>query len=349
MTVYLVDLESIPTRYTCQWKSYLPSILSNAGYNVEIISGPDDLPDNTTPGMFLNFSATNIYKAEQVRKIAMLFSDGVVSDNDYFLFADAWHPGVINLKYMADLFNIRIQIGGLWHAGSYDPADGLGMRIGNKPWVRNAEASMFYCYDDNFFASRFHINLFKKSFEVHADAHEKSIKRVGWPMEYLEKVIYTGEKENLIVFPHRLSEEKNVDIFRDLSTHPSLSSYEFVVCQDKKLTKKEYHSILARAKIVFSANLQETLGIGVYEGVLAGAIPIVPDRLSYTEMYFPAFRYPSDWTISYHHYEKNKKKLVNFIKEKLENYDSIERAIYDQKQYLTRNYFSSSGIIRTLR
>ena len=31
-------------------------------------------------------------------------------------------------------------------------------------------------------------------------------------------------------------------------------------------------------------NLQETLGISWYEGVLVDVIPMVPDRLSYSEM-----------------------------------------------------------------
>jgi hypothetical protein len=52
-----------------------------------------------------------------------------------------------------------------------------------------------------------------------------------------------------------------------------------------KLTKEEYHTLLGESKMVFSANLQETLGISCYEGAVVGAIPLVPDRLSYTEMY----------------------------------------------------------------
>jgi hypothetical protein len=54
MTVYIVDLESIPTRYTCQWKTHLPALIKKHGHEVVVISGPDDLPNNTTPGMFLN-------------------------------------------------------------------------------------------------------------------------------------------------------------------------------------------------------------------------------------------------------------------------------------------------------
>ena len=49
--------------------------------------------------------------------------------------------------------------------------------------------------------------------------------------------------------------------------------YELIVCADKTLTKNEYDNLLGRAKMVFSANLQETLGISWYEGALVDCIP----------------------------------------------------------------------------
>lgn len=76
--IFLVDLESVPTRYTGQWKSHVPNLLSKAGHNVNIISGPTDIPSATTPGAFLNFGGTNIYKASQVEQMGRLFCDGAV-------------------------------------------------------------------------------------------------------------------------------------------------------------------------------------------------------------------------------------------------------------------------------
>jgi len=131
MTVYIVDLEKLETRYTKEWASHVPNLIKQQGHEVVVISGPDDIPSVPTPGMFLNFSATNVYKAVQVEKISRLFCEGKIKDGDYFLFTDAWHPGVINLKYMIELLDIKAKVGGLWHAGSYDPQDGLGRLIGD--------------------------------------------------------------------------------------------------------------------------------------------------------------------------------------------------------------------------
>ena len=109
MAIFLVDLEAVETRYTGQWKTHVPDLLEEAGHAVTVIQGPTDIPNATTPGAFLNFGGTNIYKARQVEEIAILFTGGKVVDGDHFLFTDAWHPGIINLKYMAELLNVKLR------------------------------------------------------------------------------------------------------------------------------------------------------------------------------------------------------------------------------------------------
>ena len=181
MTVYIVDIEAVDTRYTSQWKKHLPTQLAMAtGLDVKVISG-GEVPQATTPGAFLNFGGTNVYKSKQLEQLGGLFCDGKISDGDYFLYTDAWNPTVIQLRYMASLLGTDITIGGMWHAGSYDPQDFLGRLIGDAPWVRHAEQSMYECYDHNFFATQFHIDLFKQSFKTDAS----KMYRVGWPMEYM--------------------------------------------------------------------------------------------------------------------------------------------------------------------
>ena len=163
MTIYIVDIEAVDTRYTKQWKEYLPAQLRKATHeNIVVISG-GETPQATTPGAFLNFGGTNVYKSKQLEQIGEMFCTGEVKDGDYFLYTDAWNPTVLQLKYMAELLGVKIKIGGMWHAGSYDPADFLGRLIGNAPWCRLAEQSMFEAYDQNFYATQFHIDMFLES------------------------------------------------------------------------------------------------------------------------------------------------------------------------------------------
>jgi hypothetical protein len=365
MNVFLVDLEAVETRYTGQWKTHVPALLRKAGHNVNIISGPTDIPSATTPGAFLNFGGTNIYKASQVEQMGRLFCSGSVHPGDHFIFTDAWHPGIINLKYMSELLGIPVTTHGLWHAGSYDPQDFLGRLVGNKPWVRNAEKSFFSAFDHNYFATEFHIELFNRELlnngssvenpwyeeelaEILNGEYSKFV-RTGWPMEYMHDILamYKGmPKRDLILFPHRIAPEKQVEIFRDLAEH--LPQYEFVVCQDQQLSKNEYHNLLGEAKMVFSANLQETLGISCYEGAVVDAIPMVPDRLSYTEMYYDTFKYPSVWTNNFDTYTVYRPDLCRKIIEHMDNYSTRIPAIRKQTKDLHDNFFSAHNLLARL-
>jgi len=285
MTIYIVDIEAVDTRYTKQWKEYLPKQLHHATNKEVVVISGGDTPQATTPGAFLNY----------------------------------------------------------------------------KPWVRHAEQSMFFTYDDNFFATDFHIDMFVRTLfgldnpwieddiaDALAGEHPR-IKRVGWPMEYLEHSLDSYkcmDKENLIVFPHRIAPEKQVDIFRDLKEQ--LPQYEFVICQEQQLTKNEYHNILGRAKLVFSANLQETLGISWYEGALVNAIPMVPDRLSYSEMALAEFKYPSTWTEDFGSYIQNRKQIVNQVVEYMENYESFLPSLLKQTAKLKKEFFSGKALYEAI-
>jgi len=154
------------------------------------------------------------------------------------------------------------------------------------------------------------------------------------------------QKRDLILFPHRVAPEKQVDIFRDLAQR--LPQYEFVVCQEQELTKNEYHNLLGEAKLVFSANLQETLGISWYEGALVDAIPMVPDRLSYSEMALPEFKYQSEWTEDYDAYTDNKDKVIAQIVEYMENYDDFLVSLDKQRTKLNKEFFSGTDLYRTI-
>lgn len=350
--IWIVDLEAVESRYTGQWKTFFPKILKeyfDGCYNINVIDGPNDIPNATTPGAFLNFGGTNIYKSAQMVKIARLFTEGKIQPMDHFIYTDAWNPTILQLKYMSQLLQIPVVIHGLWHAGNYDPNDFLGRLIKDR-WVINTEIALAQAIDHNWFATKDHQFMFKANRLFDApeeDGEAVNTELTGWPMGYLQDLIKPAEsKEDIILFPHRISEEKQPRIFKDLAT--ALPQYKFVVCQEYDMTKDEYHSLLSRSKMVFSANLQETLGISCYEALLAGAIPLVPDRLSYTEMYHETFKYPSIWTESWEDYQMHKKELVSQIKLMMEYHSGYADYIESDRDRLTEQYFSCTGLINKL-
>jgi hypothetical protein len=264
---------------------------------------------------------------------------------------------------MSELLVIPVTTHGLWHAGSYDPQDFLGRLVGDKPWVRNAERSFYHAFDHNYFATEFHVKMFFDNLlhdyptenpwyeEDWSERYDSGkIVRTGWPMEYMQDTLLMYKnmpKRDLILFPHRIAPEKQVEIFRDLKQH--LPQYEFVVCQDQQLTKNEYHNLLGEAKLVFSANLQETLGISWYEGAIVDAIPMVPDRLSYSEMALDTFKYPSKWTESYDAYTVYRPDICKTIIEHMENYQTRIPNLNKQVDILKENFFSCNKLLEMLK
>jgi hypothetical protein len=365
-TIWIFSLEPIETRYTAQWHSHVPNLLKNRlgdKFNVVQVDGVQK-NSQLTPGAFLNFSDTNYWKSAQMCAFLEQHNQGKTSPNDHFIFTDAWNPTVIQLKYMSDLLGFNWTLHGLWHAGSYDPQDFLGRLVGKAKWVRHAEKSFYHAFDHNYFATEFHVKLFidelledgypsenawyEEDFAERYDGGK--MVRIGWPMEYMHDTLlpYKGmQKRDLILFPHRIAPEKQVEIFRDLATH--LPQYEFVVCQDQQLTKNEYHNLLGEAKLVFSANLQETLGISCYEGAVVDAIPLVPDRLSYSEMYFDTFKYPSEWTESFESYSVFRPNLCAKIIQYMTNYTHMIPSIHKQTETLHEQFFSATGLINNIK
>jgi len=105
---------------------------------------------------------------------------------------------------------------------------------------------------------------------------------------------------------------------------------------------------LGEAKLVFSANLQETLGISWYEGAVVDAIPMVPDRLSYSEMAYDTFKYPSEWTESFKAYEAHRPEVCARIIQYMDNYEKFLPQLRKQTKDLTDNFFSADKLLERI-
>jgi hypothetical protein len=313
--LWIVDIENIPMRYSTQWRKWIPNMLKDS-FDVHTISGQDYVNDLTSGGFF-NFDLTNAYKANQVHILSKHMNSDQIQNGDIFLFTDAWHFGVIALKYMLDLKKFNdCKIYGIFHAGAYDKTDILG-RFDLGRWCDGFEESLVKACNKIFVATRHHKNVLCRSRKIDKEKIEVS----GLPFNFgYVKGFYdpeTTKKENIIVFPHRISPDKQPGIFKDLTPFFESLGYETVITYDLKLPKHEYYSLLAKSKFIFSAALHENWGITIFEGLSLGCWPILPNRLSYREMYLPELRYPSSWTIDMESYEKNKEKFKRYLKNKL--------------------------------
>lgn len=126
------------------------------------------------------------------------------------------------------------------------------------------------------------------------------------------------KEQGLIVWNHRWEYDKAPQVFVDAMIALAHSGVDFTLALlgarhnktdaslqrlrdalsehiviDDKVSTETYRQILSRASIVVSTAVHEFQGLSVLEAVSAGARPLVPDALCYSEQYDAIYRYPA--------------------------------------------------------
>ncbi len=281
-----VPIEPLEERYSLQWIKWFKEEFKKRETSYFLIG--DQKKKKIKKGQFLDIYDTNIYKLEQLKSILYLLKKGFEGT---IFFMDLWFPGIEMIAYIRDCDNRRIRIEGIMHAGTYDPYDFL-TQSGCNEWGEDLEKSWLRIFDKIYVATNFHKELIETN-----RGNYKNIEVVKFPCYQGTKKEKNIEKKNQVVFPHRLSIEKQPFVFKRIEEmykdrYPN-DEVEFVVTKERCRNKKEYYKCLAESKVSFSSALQETFGIAMLESFNLGCIPVVPDRLSYQEIFNSCFRYAS--------------------------------------------------------
>lgn len=288
--IIYVPIEPLTERYSAQYLEWFPREFKKAGIECLTIA-PRTIYDKIRDGSFLDVCGTNYYKAVQIKSLCEMAFHGEITDDDVIFLGDMWMPGLESISYIRDALKIKFKIVGMLYAGTYDPYDFL-TKNGMGHWGKPLEESWFKIVDKIFMATNFHKRLVMQTREI----DPKKLVVTGHPI-CLDWDDEECEKENIVVFPHRLDSEKNPDMFDMLEDHiqRNLGDHNWLFYKTKEVTKtkQEYYNLLRRAKISVSFADQETYGFAMVESIMSGCLPIVPDRLSYTEMYNPVFTYSS--------------------------------------------------------
>lgn len=292
MKILNIPIEPLPERYSEDWDIWFKEFFElKEDIELTTIYG-EEVSNKIEHGSFLDVVNTNIYKTSQLQKIMKYLKEINEDEKVVLFFHDLWFPGLINIAYIRDGLGLKnVFITGCLHAGSYDNFDFLAKQEMNC-WAEAFEESLFNIADKVFVATRFHKNLINETFSFDYHDIADNICITGFPIAELDQY-NTQKKEKIVVFPHRLDSEKQPDIFDTLAEQLSekYPEWQFIKSKEVCKTKKEYYELLSKSYIAISTALQETWGIAMQEAVLLDCIPIVPNRLSYSEMYAERYKY----------------------------------------------------------
>lgn len=279
---FILPIEPIEERYSAQWWQWTREALVDLGLAPQVKIVGEYEPQEIRAGQFLDVYGTNLYKADQMQRlIALLATSG--QQPATILVYDGWFPGIEAIAYIRDAMRRDIRLIGIFHAGTYDPHDFL-TQSGMGRWADFLERSWMKIYDRVLVATDFHRNLLENT----RTFYPNRIKVVPFPV-YENEELRALPKKRAVVFPHRLAFEKQPTDFNCLAAefremYPG-DPARFFRAKDICKSKADYYHALATSRVSFSSALQETFGIAMQESVNLGCVPIVPDRLSYSELF----------------------------------------------------------------
>lgn len=324
MKIFYVPIEPYETRYTADWISQFEDEFTNNGIDYVTVLG-NAVSSTVTDGGVLDACGTHIYKFSQLTKIVNLIQTGNISDGDVIFFADLWFPGIESLFYIRNMLNIEFKIEGIFHAGTYDQFD-FTCRNGMRSWGKWLEAGWFCGIDKIFVATDFHKQLLLQN-SISIRDLEKKIFVTGLPFyaKTLREKYYNSNKENIVVFPHRMDSEKHPEMFSGLVDDLRKAGISFIpmctIIETK--SRQEYFNILGRSKVMVSFADQETFGYSTLESMALGNVVIVPNKLSYCETVPSVFRYDSVSEVK----DRVIDALVNYKEPEYKNIETWENSI----------------------
>ena len=287
--IYL-PFEHLPQRYTEMWNS---SFRKELQPNDIVVRGDDSGSHIIQTGEFLDTFNTIRFKQSQISEAANMFQHKEINNGDVFFIPDIFYPGMEAIRYMAELSGIKVGIVAFNHAGRADEDDFVQNL---NTWADVQEQAWHDMSDIVLVGSQYHANRVKNKFK-HND-----VRVVGaiWDKEWMVKKTrhLPSKKEDYVIFPHRISKEKGIDLFLEIAR--SNENLQFVITSCGKgdlkgielpnnvsympnLTKEQYFEIFKKARYYLSTAFQETFGYTVQEAIFFDCKIIAPNYASYPE------------------------------------------------------------------
>jgi glycosyltransferase involved in cell wall biosynthesis len=319
--VFYFGLEPLKARYTYQLsKEWMPATFApyEAAGKLQFIDveGEFDPDQQIKVGAVLDAVGRGKFAMSQCSNFLDMLNHDEVSNGDVIFLQDYWHPGIEAILYALDLYGIKVDIYAMLHAQSVDEYD---FTWPMRSWMRGFELGLDKRMTGIFVGSTIHRD------QLRAAGFEAPIHVVSLPLHFqmtldkLPNFNRFGTREKKVVFSSRLDKEKNPFFMLEvaekfLAINPSwvwnvttsgksfksmlpgvIEAMEELAKRQPRfqllsnLTKEEYYTELATAKIQFNSSLQDYVSWTVLESTAFGCDVVFPNFRSFPE-FIPAER-----------------------------------------------------------
>lgn len=315
-TVWYFGLEPLKARYTYQLsKEWMPATFApyeKAG-KLKFVDVPGEFdPDQQIKvGAVLDAVGRGKFAMSQCSNFLDMLNIDQVKDGDVLFLQDYWHPGIESILYALDLYGINVKIYAMLHAQSVDEYD---FTWPMRSWMRGFELGLDKRMTGIFVGSTVHRD------QLRAAGFEAPIHVVSLPLhKQLTEAKLPGYQKNewtkkpVVVYSSRLDKEKNPFFMMQVAEEflNQNENWEWHVTTSGKsfksmlpgvieamnelanrqprfkllsnLTKEQYYTELADAKIQFNSSMQDYVSWTVLESTTFGCDVIFPDFRSFPE------------------------------------------------------------------
>lgn len=342
--IHILDHINPELRHNDHWRTIVPDLLSSNGYDVGVIQGTPIVRRDS------GLIGEAYYKTSQFGHVYDLVLTNGITTGDTIIISDAWNVTALALRYISDIENLNLKIIGYWRDGIFDVNSRIWKRTARKSrrWSTALERTLCYVYDYNCFFSAVQSHKFKGRYRY---KDSPTIVDMGLPYGSIRRIRDTYDRvdrENIIIIPHNTYDEDQYSIYEALKT--DFPQYEFVMCSDYRLTRSEYYELLNRAKATMAINLSETDPTNIYEGMVFGCVPIVPDRLVYAEVFPGEYQYPSYYTQPPRlNFVRGRDHMHNVIRQAMEDYDSLSSSVERYSIDIESKYFTDQLLLNIVK
>lgn len=349
-TLYIFPPYNRLSRIESHWKDCFFHTDFMRLYNVVVLDGT--LIDHDS---FLH--ADTHFKSVQLRRLLDLFNEGKIVDGDIFIFGNAWNYIAVPLSYFRDEYGVDIKLVGFWGNSMFNPHSPMYQRFlrKNRSTAKYLERSLYECYDLNCFLSGKQFTKFEEFFgEKLVKSSKFSI--TGYPFGYLKDEISKRKdikKSDTLIMPYYLPTVDDHFYYEGLSGSQPMQKYKFVHAYKTHNHRDRYLDVLAESKILFCFQRFEYNPVLIWEGMLAGVVPMVPDIGIFSDMLPEQYHYPESLAVI-----SNRNKLLNVVRRRIQmemhiidimdNYKARTKGLANEAEMMGKKYYNNTKLINII-